>query len=139
VYFVQEQALGTTMTTGSRVEGSRRTTADMNQNGGTSTAATASSHREWSGSWPGPGRAWPWRPAGVELASGAPAGQGVVGNQPPHPELAKRAGITQPPAPPLPRFGGAFLSGTNCPSTPMILPRGVPQYPFGPAIERGFF
>ena len=37
-----------------------------------------------------------------------PAGQGVVRNQPPHPELAKRAGITQPPAPPLPRCGGGF-------------------------------
>jgi hypothetical protein len=37
-----------------------------------------------------------------------PTGQGVVWNQPPHPELAKRAGITQPPAPPLPRCGGGF-------------------------------
>ena len=62
-------------------------------------------------------------PAGVELASGAPAGQGVVRNQPPHPELAKRAGITQPPAPPLPRFGGAFLSGTNRPDSEFALLR----------------
>ena len=28
---------------------------------------------------------------------------------------------------------------SHCPSAPMILPRGVPQYPFGPATERGFF